>query len=207
MSGIEGLADWAPLRVVRSLVGCRRGVAAIEFGYLVPVMFAMFAGIAEFSQLITLDRRVSHVASATADIVARQKTVDVTQLSGYTDIVSHLLSPYDDTLLKMTILNVYGVSDADDDDIPKETKVCWSYNRQVNGSDKGTKTYTKGEVYPLPTGLVEEGTSVVVVEVEYDYQPVLFKYFIKTAKTLTEKFYLKPRRSASVKLNSQANCV
>lgn len=49
----------------------RRGVAAIEFALIVPIMSAMFIGAVELSQVITVDRRVTQVASATADLVAR----------------------------------------------------------------------------------------------------------------------------------------
>ena len=48
-----------------------RGVAAIEFAMIVPIMSAMFIGAVEVSQAITVDRRVTQVASSTADLVAR----------------------------------------------------------------------------------------------------------------------------------------
>ena len=44
-----------------------RGVAAIEFAMIVPIMSAMFIGAVEVSQAITVDRRVTQVASSTAD--------------------------------------------------------------------------------------------------------------------------------------------
>jgi len=47
------------------------GVAAVEFAMIVPIMAIMFIGAVELSQAITVDRRVSQVASATADLVAR----------------------------------------------------------------------------------------------------------------------------------------
>ena len=38
---------------------------------IVPIMSAMFIGAVEVSQAITVDRRVTQVASSTADLVAR----------------------------------------------------------------------------------------------------------------------------------------
>jgi uncharacterized membrane protein len=38
---------------------CTRGVAAIEFGMIVPIMFMLFVGAIEFSLAITVDRRVT----------------------------------------------------------------------------------------------------------------------------------------------------
>jgi hypothetical protein len=45
------------------------------------------------------------------------------------------------------------------------------------------------------------------VEVQYDYQPLIFHYFIKTTLPMKETFYLKPRLSASVQYNGAAACV
>ena len=54
----------------------------------------------------------------------------------------------------------------------------------------------------MPGGVVTGGTSVIVAEVKYNYQPLIFHYFITTTMPMNEKFYLKPRLSASVQFNS-----
>ncbi len=167
----------------------KRGVAAIEFAMVVPLMVMMFVGAVEFSQAITVDRRVSQVASSTADLVARSKSLTSSEMSGIMDIIDELVKPYDHTLLKLTVLNVIAAPD----DV-NNTTVCWSYSH--NG---GTGSYPKDSTYTLPTGVVEAGDSVIVTEVEYNYTPLIFDYFIKTTKKLEEKFYLKPRLSSYVK--------
>lgn len=183
------------------LAHCCKGTAAIEFGYIVPIMFFMFLGSLEFSQAVTVDRRVAQVASSTADLVARQKTVTTTDLNGYMAIISQLMRPYDASPLYLTISSVYASSsDA------AVTKVCWSYNRVDGSATKGVATYTAGQTFALPTGLVDAGGSVVVVEVRYDYTPVLFSYFITGVKQMHEKFYLKPRLTSQVKLDSTSLC-
>lgn len=174
------------------LAGCRRGVAAVEFGMIVPIMFMLFVGAVEFSQAITVDRRVTQVASSTADLVARQTSVTTSTMNGYMQIISQLMSPYDATLLKLTVLNVYATTSN-----PTNYLICWSYPH--NG---GTGTYANGGTYSLPTGVVTGGTSVIVAEVQYNYQPLIFHYFITTTLPMNEKFYLKPRLSASVQLDS-----
>ena len=52
-------------------------MAAIEFALIVPIMAVMFIGAVELSQAITVDRRVTQVASSTADLVARADTTDL----------------------------------------------------------------------------------------------------------------------------------
>lgn len=190
-------------RTCRELAACTKGIAALEFGYVVPIMLMMFLGTVELSQAITVDRRVSHVASSTADLVARQKSVTQTTLDTYMQIITQLMSPYNDDLLKLTIVHVHATVDN-----ATQPKVCWSYNRNDNGTTRGVATYNKGDNYTgLPANLVTGGTSVVVVEVQYDYAPLILQYFIKTAMPMKEKFYLKPRLSASIQYGTDAACV
>lgn len=188
--------------LARRLAQCTSGIAAVEFGYVVPIMLMMFLGTVELSQAITVDRRVSQVASSTADLVARQKSVTTSTLDGYMQIIDQIMKPYDENLLKLTIVNVYATVAE-----PAVAKVCWSYNRNDNGTTKGVNTYTNGQTYTLPSGIVDGGTSVIAVEVRYDYAPLIFHHFISSSMPMTETFYLKPRLSASVQKDGATPCV
>lgn len=174
-------------------VRCKQGVAAVEFAMVVPIMFLLFVGSVEFSQAITVDRRVTQVASSTADLVARERSLTTSDVNGIMDIVNHLMSPYDPAKLKLTLLNVYSSMTSATD-----TKVCWAYNH--NG---GVNTYSQDQTYSLPTGIIEAGNSVIVTEVRYNYEPLIFRYFITSTFPLEEKFFLKPRLSKSVQLDSR----
>jgi hypothetical protein len=112
------------------------------------------------------------------------------------EIVGHLMRPYDPQRLRVTILNVIANISR-----PNDTRVCWSF--EYNG---GASTYTDGEFYPLPEDVVEPGGSVIVAEVQYDYVPMIFSYFIKSAFSLKETHYLKPRLSSYVQYNGRS-CV
>lgn len=175
------------------LARCQKGVAAIEFAMIVPIMFLLFVGSVEFSQAITVDRRVTQVASSTADLVARERSITTSDLEGIMQIVDELMAPYDPTKLKLTLINVYSsISNA------AETKVCWSFNYQG-----GVNTYSQDQSYTVPAGILDAGSSVVVAEVLYNYDPLIFRYFITTTMPLREKFYLKPRLSKSVQLDTR----
>ncbi len=202
-------------RLLGRFARCPRGVAAVEFGYIAPLMLLMLLGALEFSRAITIDRRVTQVASSTADLIARQTTVTTTDLNGFMQIIAQLLAPYDSDILKLTASQVYipaGGTAAD-------TKICWSYNRSVtisgNPTDKGVATYTNNQAYStLPTGLIAAGESVIMVEVEYDYSPFVKNLlgvswaswnYMQSVATLKETFYLKPRLSTSIEKDG-LNC-
>jgi len=180
-------------RSMRALLFGKDGVAAIEFAMVAPLMLLLFVGSVEFSQALTVDRRVSQIASSTADLVAREKSITTADMEGIMEIIDHLMSPYDNSRLRVTLLNVYSaINDA------SNVKVCWSYNH--NG---GANTYSENQSYSLPSGILGKGSSAIVAEVVYDYQPLIFNMFIESVFRMEEKFYLKPRLSNSVEYNGK----
>jgi Flp pilus assembly pilin Flp len=182
---------------LRRLRADKSGVAAIEFALIAPLMFFMLVGTVEMSQAITVDRRVTLVASSTADLVAREKAVFKADIDTIMQIVNVLFSPYDagpldpDGVAEPLKITLVAVGAKVDDE--KLARVCWSY--KYHG---GVGSYAINDLYALPDGIVEKGGSVIVAEVSYKYTPLIFSYFIKSAFPLTDKFYLKPRISSSV---------
>jgi len=177
--------------MTRGLLTDKKGLAALEFALIVPILFMLLVGTVEFSQALTVDRRVTQAANSTADLIARTKSITTSEVAGVMEIIGHLMRPYDPTRLRVTVLNV--IADVNDQ---TNTTVCWSYEH--NG---GSGSYPNGSSYTLPAGLVEAGSSVIVAEVTYDYEPIIFDYFIKTAFPLKEILYLKPRLSSYVEYN------
>jgi len=179
-------------RPIRKFARNKDGLAAMEFAFIVPIMLLLFIGVVEFSQALTIDRRVTQVASSAADLIAREKSLTTADVEGVMQIIAHLVAPYDASRLKVTVLNVYsGITDATD------TKVCWSHNH--NG---GVNTYADNQKYGMPAGILGKGSSAIVAEVTYDYQPLIFEYFLSAFK-MEETFYLKPRLSNSVEFNTK----
>ena len=183
-------------RLIRRWNHDKRGVAAIEFAMIVPIMLALFIGSIEFSQAITVDRRITQIASSTADLVAREKTITTAQLGNVMDIAKILMKPYETSLLRITLTSVFAnITDA------ANTKVCWSFNFQG-----GANTYAKNQTYTLPTGIVDAGGSVIVAEVKYNYTPLIFSTYMPGITTLNDKFFLKPRASSQIQYNSDPIC-
>ena len=177
----------------------RRGVAAVEFAMIVPVMFLLFVGSIEFSQALTVDRRVTQSASASADLIARAPATGLTtaEVDGQMRIVEQLMEPYD--LSKLTV-RIYSVK-AQLVNGATTYKVDWSRD------NRGGTPLPRGSAYTaIPLNLIAGGESVIIAEAVYNYTPLIFKYFITQAFEMQEKFYLKPRNSSCVHLKP-VNCV
>lgn len=180
-------------RGARRFLKGERGVAAIEFAFIAPIMIAMLAGTVELSQGLTADRRVSQIASATADLVAREKVLTSTEVDGILQIVSSLVQPYDPINLKISLLSVVSTAASATD-----TSVCWIYSYNGGVEAAGVK---KGSQYTVPTGILDKASSVIIANVTYDYRSPLFQDYIAGTLALQQKFYLKPRQSNEVTMD------
>lgn len=184
-------------RLLRKLSGNSQGVAAVEFAMIAPLMFMMFVGSVEFSQAITVDRRVTQAASAMADLVARAPSEGVTaaQIDRDMSIVGQLMAPYDLSALTVEVVSVKAMA-VPGNPAAVNYVVDWSRN------NRGGTPYARNSPAPfgMPQGLLVAGESTIVGRAFYDYAPLIFSYFIKESFMLEEKFYLKPRNSACVHL-------
>lgn len=173
------------------------GMAAVEFAMVVPIMCSLFMGSIEFSQAITVDRRVTQAASATADLISRAPSegVSAAQVDRDLAIVNQLMSPYDPTALTVNIISVKAVP------VPNNPNAL-NYVVDWSRDNHGGTPYVRGAPAPfgMPAGLLVAGESVIVGHTIYNYTPLIFSYFIEQAFNLEERFYLKPRNAACVHL-------
>ncbi len=176
-----------------------RGVAAVEFAMIVPVMFFLFVGSIEFSQALTVDRRVTQSASSSADLIARAPAEGLTEaeVDGHLRIVEQLMEPYSLSPLTVKIISVKAKMENN------TLKYVVDWSRDNHGA---TPFAHNADYTAIPQGLLAAGESVIIAETKYNYSPLIFKYFITSAFDLEEKFYLKPRNSSCVTLKPN-NCV
>jgi len=173
------------------------GMAAVEFGMIAPIMFSLFVGSIEFSQAITVDRRVTQAASATADLISRAPSegVSAAQVDRDLSIIGQLMAPYDATALTVNIISIKALP------VPNNPNAL-NYIVDWSRDNRGGTPYARGAPAPfgMPAGLLVAGESVIVGHTIYNYTPLIFHYFIQQAFNLEEKFYLKPRNAACVHL-------
>jgi Flp pilus assembly protein TadG len=159
--------------------GDRRGVSAVEFALLAPVMITFYFGLAEFCQGYMSQKRVSHTASAIADIVAQTSTVTKDQLDDMMALSALVMKPFATTTLTTRVTsvtrNAQGVA-----------KVDWS--RATNTTPlKTSATVT------VPADLIANGESLIMAETTYDYSSPV-KYVLPNVVKFSNVFYLRPRQ-------------
>jgi Flp pilus assembly protein TadG len=169
----------------------RRGVSAVEFAFIAPVMIGLYLGCVEISDGVAADRKVSLVSAALANLTAScnssnanagscaNNIISTTEMNNILDASSAIIAPYDAAKLKMTVscLSV---------DANKNVTVKWSVTR--NG------TAQSGAV-TIPAALAAVQGTLIYSTVSYDYKPIV-GYTITGTLTLSDNMYSSPRTQA-----------
>lgn len=174
------------LTALRRFVRERRGVSAVEFALILPIMIMLFVGGSEVTQGITIKRKVTIATRTIADLVSQASSVSDAELEAIFDATSSVLAPYSDSPFKMTVTNVYIGDDGN-------ASVVWS------AAHNGATARSTGESVTLPNGLnAFANTSLLWAETEYTYTPTI-GYVISGSIDLKDKLYLRPRLAPCVK--------
>src|ERR1700680_376360 len=161
----------------------RRGVMAIEFAVIAPVMLVMFFGTVEFSSGIAVDRKVTLMARTLSDLTSQNISVTDTQLTNFFNASTGIMWPYPSTPTKSTISELYV------DPNTLAARVQWS---------KGSVPRAAGSTVAIPTALQVGGTYLIYSEVSYLYVPSV-GYVMGTAGiNLSDFTFTRPRQSTCV---------
>ena len=58
-----------------------RGIAAVEFALIAPVVILLYCGFAELTMAMMAERRAAHTASVVADLVAQTPSISSAELT------------------------------------------------------------------------------------------------------------------------------
>ena len=120
-------------------------------------------------------------------MTAQVKSVSTDELDDISGAAGAILTPYSTEPLKLVLSSVVA-------DNNNNGKVAWSYSNKGSGRSPGSN-------YTVPPGLTEPGSSVVVAEVTYDFEPLVGLYDFAVPVTLKRTFYSRPRKSLAVAKN------
>lgn len=179
-----------PLGFMARLRRDRRGVAAIEFAFIAPVMIVMYFGVAEICTVLMAQRRTAHADSAIGDLAAQTDKIYDSDMSDIFSVASTVLSPYDTSGLQLRLTSVT----TDAANVPK---VDWSAVKSSGQPDLPALA-CKATVSTLPANVVTSaGDNVLMAEAVYNYSSPI-GYAIQKSFKFQPKYYTKPRLSAKV---------
>jgi Flp pilus assembly protein TadG len=172
-----------------------RGVAAVEFAFIAPIMLLLFVGTIELSAGISVDRKLSRLSSTISDLVTQSDSLTSDEVNAIMDVSSKVMYPYDVSKVKI-VLSLIKIETG-------TAKVVWSKS-QPSGNELAT-----GTPYTVPGKMKKNGTFLVATKVSTAYKPSFgwASYsaadgisFDSTAINMEEELFLRPRIGSTVTL-------
>jgi Flp pilus assembly protein TadG len=179
------------------LVRDSRGIAAVEFAVIVPLMLVMFFGMIEFSSGVAVNRKVALVTQELADLTSRYQSVSDTDFTNFNNIGIAMMKPYDSTPLKATISELYI------DPSTGAGRVQWSKGavpRTVNSTAVPSTVVVPSALIARDpvTHAILPGQYLIFTEANYLYTPAVGYVMAKAGVTLSNQMFMRPRLTTCV---------
>jgi Flp pilus assembly protein TadG len=158
----------------------RRGLAAIEFAFIAPILILAYFGVAELCGAMLAQRKVSHVASAIGDLTGQYSSLQPSDITNFFAAGDAIMTPASTTGLKMRI------SVVQENAANTAATVLWSC-----ATSNWTPLAAKSPVQLTPN-LITANQSVVMSEAQYVYNSPV-NYLLKSGVTYSNTFFLRPR--------------
>lgn len=166
-----------------------RGVAAVEFAVILPIILVLFLGTIGVSTGVAVYRKVVILTRTLSDLVSQAQKLEASDLSNAFNISSAVMAPYPSAPVQAKISQIYI-------DANGVAKVKWG------ASSNATARACNDVVTDLvPAGIRIGDTYLVMSEVSYDYTPVAGVSggsFSPPTFHLSDTTFTRPRETASV---------
>lgn len=173
-----------------------RGVAAIEFAFIAPIMLVMYVGTMEISNAVSANRKLSRVSSTLGDLLTQAECFTDSTLNDIVEIADDIMFPYSNTLS----IQLNGVQ-IDNDVAKVEWSRAW-----------GTMTpLATGTNYSVPQKIMTNGNFLVAAKIKMTYNPAIgwltqgSNFTLKrdeSALQMSEEMFLRPRIGDDVEIKS-----
>jgi Flp pilus assembly protein TadG len=176
------------MNLIKRFRSDNRGVSAVEFALIAPVMLSLYLGSFEVSQAIAIDRLVKLTSSTVTNLVSQYTSISAT--SDMPDILqasAQVLAPNSNAnaAVVVTCLSIDGTGRA---------TVSWS--QALNGSPR-----TTGQVVTLPAAMDIPNTQLVMGETALPYTSPI-QFLPLGVWNLYAVTYMFPRSSPTITLTS-----
>lgn len=183
----------------------RKGVAAVEFAYIAPILILALFGTVEVSRAVMMHKRFQRVSAMIGDLVSREQSIGAAPgeaagiLNGMMTSAQQVMYPFSAANLRIEVNSLRAKSTGAD---PLPTRSEWTYRSQT-----GTAVSTCTDKAMPADGMVTAGNTAIVVDATYSYAPLLSKLIpgFQNAMTWSDTITHSPRRASCVGFEGK-NC-
>jgi Flp pilus assembly protein TadG len=199
MAGIQerAMAGRGVFRRIRAFRRDNRGIAAIEFALIAPIMIGLYVMLNETASGLRAARKVTMAARIMSDLVTQTSEVTNAYRDDVFNSITPIMAPFNGTLASIRITSVRF-------DAAARGYVDWSETQgsglPAHARCKPTEILSPpsalGQIV-VPAGLKVANSSVVLAEVQFAYTPVL-GYNITGTINLADQLFTRPRTGTFV---------
>jgi Flp pilus assembly protein TadG len=171
-------------RQISALRRDRKGVSAVEFAMVLPLMVALYIGTVEISQGVAIQRKVTLATRTVADLASQTTSINNSDAANLGKAALAVIAPYSGAPLN-------GAVSAVNIDANGIAKIAWS--DPING---GTPKAANSTV-TVPPALNVPNSQLIWSELRYQYKPD-FGAALVGEINLFEQIYMRPRLSETV---------
>jgi Flp pilus assembly protein TadG len=178
--------------VCRRFIASTRGLAAIEFAMILPILLIMLLATFDAGNAIAVYMKVrsaTYILAAITNQYSTSTPIQSTDMTAITGATSAVLAPYSSSPVVVVISQV-SISAGG------KTTASVDWSATLNGT-----ALTKGSSVNLPSTIASSTNTcgtypcyLIFGQVSYTYTP-LFGYFAKGGVTLSDSVYVTPRSS------------
>jgi Flp pilus assembly protein TadG len=171
-------------RQISALRRDRKGVSAVEFAMVLPLMVLLYVGAVETSQAVAIQRKITLATRTVADLASQATSISGADALGIEKAAFAVIAPFPEGPLNGSVSAV-------NIDANGIARVAWS--------DKigAGKPQPLNSTVPLPAALVVPNSQLIWSELKYTYTPdfggARFGPF-----DLSEQIYMRPRLSDTI---------
>jgi Flp pilus assembly pilin Flp len=175
-------------KMIRRFLRDEGGVAAVEFGFALPILITVLFGCYEAGRLILLHQKLDRASTSVADLVTQEDSLTADMIDEFYLAAERQTVPFDLPGSGHVIISSVFLQDVDDG-----PQVKWQCDGGGALSGQTSVVGTEGGDATLPnTFTLVLGENAIVAEVLYDYEPFLFDGIFE-AHVLRHVSYSKPR--------------
>jgi hypothetical protein len=176
------IIDWFyTLHALRKYWEDEGGLAALEAALLFPPLVALLYGVYDLGKGIILSGRTITASEVSADLISRDKTVNMADVNEAIEAAKLVYEPYDLSEFGIDIVSVRF-------DNNRSPVILWRETRDMSPNHLALENID---------GIGDPGEGMIVVTVEYTYIPFFAKYFTDPIE-MVEVAYTRGRRSPTV---------
>ncbi len=192
---------------LQKLKSDERGLSAVEFALILPILLITYLGTVEVSQGLTVSRNTTNIASTVADLIGQTTAVTNSDIAKIFQASEAIISPFSAGNMKIYASSFCKKLGSD------QIKRDWG--QSYNGGTSSISTSHSSVINLLPN----RGDSLIVAEAEYNYTFItpaqsIFRIFLPSSTfgggsngfLIKDNFFVRPRNVRYVQRGANTQC-